>query len=307
MRVQVLLNHAAGALGVNDDPAAAQRVKEKFAAANLEADVRAEPGERLTAAAKRAAASGVDAVVAAGGDGTVSAVASGVVGTGVPLGVLPRGTLNHFAKDLGLPLTIEEAIATIAAGHTRPIDVGEVNDRIFINNASIGAYPKAVLHRNLLRYTFGQNKWLAMLRGAMSVFARMPMVQVRIDSAEQTYMKTTPFVFVGNNEYQMHLLSLGKRSCLDKGVLSLYLTSRTGRWALVRLSFRAFFNRLDQARDFYSACLPEFWVDTPKPSVHVAVDGEVQVMTTPLHFKVRPGALRVIVPAPPPEPRPSAA
>src|SRR5476649_731552 len=113
----------------------------------------------MITAAKRALARGVDAVVAGGGDGTINAVASVLAGSSVALGVLPLGTLNHFAKDLNIPLDLDQAIATIARGTTAQVDVGDVNGRIFVNNSSLGLYPHIVRARDQQQRRLGRGKW----------------------------------------------------------------------------------------------------------------------------------------------------
>lgn len=145
-RAHVILNGSAGA---GHDDATAHALREQFRQAGVEAQVvLAANGGEMTAAARKALAAASDVVVAAGGDGTINAVASVLAGSGVPFGVLPLGTLNHFAKDIGMPLELEEAVRTIGAGRTRRVDVGQVNDRIFLNNSSLGLYPDIVHDRD---------------------------------------------------------------------------------------------------------------------------------------------------------------
>lgn len=300
MRVIVLINAAAGSGG----PAAAggtppEQIAAAFRAAGVEAELRPTPGEELgTAAAKAACEQGIGAVVAVGGDGTVSTVASALVSAGcpVPLGVLPLGTLNHFAKDAKIPLDLGEAARTIAAGHVRTVDVGEVNGHLFINNCSIGIYPQLVTKRERQRRRLGSNKWLAMAAAVLSIFRRFPVVQVVLDMGGRAVSRTTPFVFVGNNAYDVQLFSLGTRPRLDAGELSLYFSHRRGRFAMVLLAIRAIFGLLEQSRDFESMALPAFRLDTRKKTLKVALDGEVTRLQPPLHFRSRPGALRVIAP-----------
>jgi diacylglycerol kinase family enzyme len=123
-----------------------------------------------------------DAIVASGGDGTISAVASRLVNQEIPMGILPTGTLNHFAKDLGIPLDLAGACGVIAAGRVRQVDVGKVNDRTFINNASIGLYPHMVKKRDEIRERLGRGKFVAMFFAFLTVFRRYPTVRVRINT-----------------------------------------------------------------------------------------------------------------------------
>ena len=272
-------------------------------AALREAGVEAEPvpldEATVDQQVRRAAGGAVDAVVAAGGDGTVSAIAAALAWAGPdapPLGVLPVGTLNHFAKDLGLPLRLEDAAKVIAQAKPRPVDLGEVNGRCFINNASIGLYPHIVSKRERHRQRLGYGKWLAMFMAFLSVFRRYPLLEVVLDTGDAAVRRTTPFVFVGNNWYDVAGFSLGGRASVDKAELSLYTANRTGRLGLVRLALRALFGRLEQARDFDAARLTEFVIDTRKKTLRAAIDGEVIRLTPPLVFRIRPAALRVLGP-----------
>lgn len=294
MRILVLANGSAGALAAGgQDPA--REIAALFRPHGPDVDVRVVACERLEEEARRGAAAGFDAVVAAGGDGTVNAVAAGLAGTSTALGVLPLGTLNHFAKDLGLPLDVAEAAAVIARGATRAVDVGSVNGRVFVNNSSIGLYPALVRGREERRHHV-RNKWIALFWSAVAVFRRFPTVRVllRIPDAVP---RVTPFVFVGNNRYDMKLLGGKSRESLDRGELCLCVANRTGRLGILRLGLRALIGRLEQARDFDAVCLPELWVETSKQTVSVSTDGEVRRMAPPLHYRVLPRALNVLAPA----------
>jgi diacylglycerol kinase family enzyme len=217
------------------------------------------------------------------------------VGSEKTLGVLPLGTLNHFARDLKIPNDLEHAAHAIVSGHTVSVDVGEVNGRIFLNNSSLGLYPTIVREREK-QQKLGSGKWPAFIWAAVTAFRRYPFLDVRLSVDGKEFHRRTPFVFVGNNEYVMESLNIGLRDCLDRGQLSLYIAHRTGRWGLVRLALRALLGRLREEKDFLAMCTPEVKIETRRKRLRVAYDGEVDVMETPFHYRVRPGALRVIVP-----------
>lgn len=292
---EVIINASAGAAG---GEALGRSVAEAFSSCGAEARVRlARGGEEVAELARLALSDGARAVVAGGGDGTVSAVASELAGTGRALGVLPLGTLNHFAKDLGLPLTLEEAARGLCDGREVLVDVGEVNGRVFVNNSGLGLYPRIVRRRDRLRRTWGSGKWPAFIFAAFVVFRRYPFLHVRMHADGREIVRETPFVVVGNNEYQTESLQLGARERLDAGRLSLYVAHRTGRLGLLWLVARALLGRLKEAKDFDALHAQEIWVETKRPKrIPVATDGEVTVMTTPLRYRVRPRALRVIIP-----------
>jgi diacylglycerol kinase family enzyme len=256
----------------------------------------ASPSARPDQLAREAVARGDRILVAAGGDGTVSSVASAVAGTSAILGVLPMGTLNHFAKDLHIPLDIEHAIAVIQRGKTANIDVGEVNGRIFVNNSSLGLYPSMVFERDLRRRRTGGSKWIAAFWAALTVLWRFRSLRVRLGFKGQTVVRKSPFVFVGNNEYQIEGLNVGTRARLDSGQLSLYVAQTASRARVIWLSLAALFGRLRTAKDFESFCINETWVDARRKRLRISLDGEVAVLRAPLHYRVRPGALRVFVP-----------
>ena len=243
----------------------------------------------------RAVKENYQTIIAGGGDGTISSVASVLAGTDRILGVLPLGTLNHFAKDLHIPLDLEGAIDTIGASHVMRVDVGEVNGRFFLNNSSLGLYPRIVREREK-QQRLGWGKWPAFVWAAVAVLRRYPLLDVRLSLDEGEFALRTPFVFVGNNEYQMETFNVGARSCLDRGELSLYITNRTGRFGLMRLALRALFGGLRKERDFTAMCTKEVWIKTRHRRLRVAFDGETTVIEPPLHYRVRPGALRVIAP-----------
>jgi diacylglycerol kinase family enzyme len=293
--IPVIVNASAGN-GSNTDWA--EGLQQKFVAAGLQVQVLVmQQGSEIAPAVAAAVKRGADLVVAGGGDGTVSAVAAGLAGSGVTLGVLPMGTLNHFAKDLGIPLEQEQAIAVIAAGRRLDVDVGEVNGRIFINNSGLGLYPDIVRDREQRQRRLGHGKWRALLEASIAAARRYPVLSVQIDVDGKTLTRRTPFVFIGNNEYTMEGFEIGERAALDRGRLSLYLTHRMGRFGLLHLALLALFRRLDQARDFDMLTTRGFVVNTHHQRLRVSTDGEVSVMETPLSYRIRAGALRVLVPA----------
>ncbi|MGZ5040007.1 MAG: diacylglycerol/lipid kinase family protein [Usitatibacter sp.] len=274
-------------------------IRAAFDAVGAVADIRdARSGEQVAELAERAVKERHEVIVAGGGDGTVSTVAGAMAGSGLALGVLPLGTLNHFAKDLALPLAMEEAVRVIVAGHLAEVDVGEVNGRVFINNSSIGLYPTLVAVRERQRRRLGRSKWHALFWATLTVLKRHPMLDVSLTLDGATERRRTPLVFVGNNDYRIEGFSLGTRERLDAGVLSIYLTRRHGRWRLLGLAARALVGRLHDSRDFEALTGQSITVATRHRALRVATDGEVVTMKTPLAYRVRPRALRVVVPAP---------
>lgn len=290
--ITVLLNPAAGRAGKLKADIAALFLTVGFDPQILVLELGQDPADVARAASDR-----TSIVVAAGGDGTVSRVAAGLVGTAAVLGVLPLGTLNHFAKDLGVSHDLTEAVATIAGGHVRRIDAARVNDCVFVNNSSIGIYPSIVEARDELRRQ-GYPKWPAFALATFRALRRYRGVSVRIEIDDRQSVWRTPFVFVGNNEYVLDGIRLGSRTRLDGGQLFAYLAPRVRTRALPMLLAQALLGRGSPSGAFHIVSAPELWIDTPKARrVRVALDGEITAMTTPLHYRTCPGALTVLVPA----------
>lgn len=282
--------------GPGDNTKAAERLAEIFKENQIAVDISlAHGGDEITELAREAVRGPFEVIVAAGGDGTINSVAAAVLGTDKILGVLPLGTLNHFAKDLRIPVELEAAARTIIAGHTTEVDVAEVNNRVFLNNSSLGLYPMIVREREK-RQRLGFGKWPAFIWATIQALRRYPLLDVRLRVNDELLHRTTPFVFVGNNEYAMDLFNIGGRDRLDKGVLSIYITQRTSRLKLITLALRAVIGNLRNDKDFLELRSNEVKIATRHKRLRVAFDGEIEVMKPPLEYRIRSRALRVIVP-----------
>ncbi len=293
--IPVIVNATAGK-GQTDEEIA--RIEALFRSVDTRVEVMpARTGGELRKLAERTAATKPQIMVAGGGDGTINCVASVVAGTGIALGVLPLGTLNHFAKDLRTPLEPQEAARTIAEGRVIEVDVGEVNGKVFLNNSSLGLYPHIVVDREH-QQRLGRGKWPAFLWATLTALRRSPFLDVRVSLDDQEKRYLTTFVFIGNNKYVMEGFDIGARQRIDEGRLSLYVSQGRGRGGLFALAIRALFGRLKQARDFHALTAQTIAIATRHRQLQVATDGEVTIMQTPLEYRIRSRALRVIVPAP---------
>jgi diacylglycerol kinase family enzyme len=298
-RVVALLNASAGAFSktLADDVENALRVT--FASHDVDAELVFVEGDGLRAAVEHALARAergeIEAIVIGGGDGSVRTAASVLAGTGVPLGVLPLGTLNHFAKDLGISLQVEEAAAVIVAGRTRRVDLAEVNGETFINNSSIGIYPYMVIDRERRMAQHKIAKWMAAVPAFFRMLRNFPRRRLRISAEGFARPYRTPCLFVGNNEYGMELFSFGRRPSLDGGKLWFYVVKPREPLQFFWMVCRLCFGRIDQVRDLDTFELIEAEVSAKTSRLPVALDGEVQIMQTPLRYRSRPQALTVIV------------
>jgi diacylglycerol kinase family enzyme len=253
-------------------------------------------GDDISSLAARALSENRHLVVAGGGDGSISAVAGVLAGSNSAIGVLPMGTLNHFAKDVGIPRHLEAAVRNIFTGRVTNVDVGEVNGRVFVNNSGIGFYPHFVRQREE-QERHGHVKRVAFVLALRSVVRRYFRLRMKVhmDQAE-ALEHVTPFLFVGNNRYQTAGLEIGTRSRLDSGQLWVCTAPRTNRQNFVQLALKTLVGR-DTDQDLSTFEVKEMSVQPGTPRVNVSTDGEVCVMNAPLHYSIRAQALRVVVPA----------
>jgi diacylglycerol kinase family enzyme len=291
--VIVLLNAQAGS---GHTPPDAEALRAAFARHGKRADVLACTSQHpLDARLREAVAARPGVLVAAGGDGTVNAVAAAALAHDLPLGVLPVGTLNHFARSLGVPLELEQAVAVIAARRLRAIDVGEVNGDVFVNNASIGLYPQLVAEREYEQHHLARGKWNAMLHAAWRVLRHPGAYEVVLDLDGREERRRTPAVFVGNNAYVLEGPRMGHRARLDDGVLGVVVLRPRSMLGWLWLALRALVGRLSP-RDVEQHDVAAFCLDAHNGELPVARDGEAHPLQPPLRFATRPRALRVCAP-----------
>ena len=295
-RLRVLLNAAAGTASRCGGEALCEQIEASFRAHGIVAEIPAVPAGGLAEAVAQAREmlkqGALDAIVAGGGDGTISTVAGVMAGTDYPMGLLPLGTLNHFARDLNIPLDLDEAIAVIAAGATRRVDVAEANGRIFINNSSIGLYPRMVLDRERQRQP-KMPKWLAMIPAMLRTLWNLPVRRLTITAAGRTETFRSPCVFVGNNNYRLTGAAVGERDQLDQGRLCLYIARSQRRLALLGLVLRALLGWLDSARDLQSLAVASVAIGSRRKRLLASFDGEIEIVRTPIRYSIKPAALRV--------------
>ena len=303
MRVLAILNvqgKTAASLGESGVHA---RVAESFAAAGVDATITVVQGSELVPALQSALgprASGetfaFDALAVGGGDGTMSTAAGHLAGTGIPLGVLPLGTLNHFARDLGIPGQLDLACLVIAEGNARAVDIGEVNGRPFVNNASIGIYPYMVETRDRQRRALGLGKWGAMVLAFGWMLRRFPMHRLTIRAGDAERERKTPCAFIGNNRYRVAGPAIGTRPTLEDGELCVYVARSSSRLHLLWAMLKAAFGRIKPMQDFEEVRASALTISARAHRLRVALDGELHKLVPPLRYRSRRGALRVLVP-----------
>ena len=288
----VILN---GRSGTADKAPIADQVAAHFAARAVRADiVVAADSRELAAALERVTSTGADLVVAGGGDGTIAGVASRLANTETLFGVLPLGTFNFFARRFGVPLDAAGALDVLARGAVQRVDIGEVNGRIFLNNASIGLYPAVLEKRETAYRRLGRSRALAYASVALALVRSPGLVNLEMEIDGRRLARRTPLLFVGANAYQMEHFAIPGRECVRMAHLAAYITRPLGAVALSKLALRAFVRGLHGAPELEVVCARELRVRLRRPHVQVALDGELATLAGPLTFRMRPGALRVV-------------
>jgi len=296
MNAVVILNQEAGSLQGERPTIAPEEIRAAFLAAGVVAEIRFLAAGQMAETFGEILKNPPDAIFVGGGDGTLSTAAAYLAGTSVPLGVLPLGTLNHFARDLGVPPAWRDAVAELVQGERRFVDLGEVNGRTFINNCSIGWYAEAVRRRDALRRKHGLGKWWAMLRATTAVFLRLRRLRVHLQLGDRSLPLRTPFVVVANNRYSGRVLDSSLRPQLDEGRIWIYTTRARGRLAILRLIAQSLVRDLDATDELDRLSATVADMTTQAARTAIAIDGELVNLQWPLRFRSLPGALLVLVP-----------
>jgi diacylglycerol kinase family enzyme len=274
-----------------------ERIEAFLGAAGRDARVVvANSGAELQRTIREAVAAGAGTLIVGGGDGSVSCAAGAVLDAGIPLGVLPLGTLNHFARDLGLPFGLDEALAVALHGRTRRVDVAQVNGRVFVNNSSLGLYPRILRLR--ARYPArGMRKWVVAGWATFKMLQRQSAIGVRITAGDAAVVRRTSLVLVANNEYRMEGIDAASRESLTDGRLAIYVVREQGTRHFIRSLWTTLRGRSHDAGILDVLQATAATIHARRPLMSVACDGEVEIMRMPLEYVIRPKALRVIVPS----------
>lgn len=292
--VLVFVNRSSG--GAARSEREAEEIRAALAKAGIKGRVEPLDGAAIAEKAQKAAQAGAEMIVVGGGDGTISAAAGAIAGTGTSLGILPLGTLNHFARDLGMPMKLDDAAKVIAAGQAREVDVAEVNGRTFINNSAIGLYPLMVIDRDLQQQRLGRSKRLAMVVAALRTLARFHHDRLTLTVNDEQARLDTPLLFVGNNDYRIDIGAPGHRDSLQDGKLCVLVMRKKTRRGMIAASIRALLNRTRPDDMVRLDDVARLRVASRRKHLPISVDGEVTALTSPLDYKVRKRALKVIAP-----------
>ncbi|WP_235865386.1 diacylglycerol/lipid kinase family protein [Alloyangia mangrovi] len=295
-KICVILNEHSG--DHPDKQSRRKSLEDLFAQNGLEAElIGLTPDKPILDTARKAAGNGCAMIVAAGGDGTIGAVATAAHEAGVPMGVIPQGTFNYFARGLDIPEEPEDAVRILATGRLREISLGEVNGEVFLNNASLGIYPLILRTREGVYQRWGRSRlaayWSVVL--ALAGFRHPLRLQVEVDGRKSEIR--TPLAFVANSAYQLDQFNLDGAEAIRDGEFVLFTSKGTSRWDLVRASFRLAIGKAQKGEEFGCVTGREITLHTARPKALVARDGEKELMETPIRFRRRSEPLRVMVPS----------
>lgn len=291
----------------SDDVAVTRAIIETFLTeANREYHVMlVEDASRLphisaSAVARAQAQGGV--VVAAGGDGTINAVAQAVLGSGCPFGVLPQGTFNYFSRTHGIPSDTAKALQVLLSSRAHPVQVGLVNNRIFLVNASLGLYPKLLEEREAYKVSYGRTRLVAWWAGIMTLLREHRPMRIHVEHGDQSYELRTLMIFVSNNRLQLERIGLPEAEAVEQGHLVATVLKPVDTPTLLQLMLRGTLGQLGDAEHIASFAFRQITV-TPTPAllygrrhIKVAMDGEVSLLTTPLRFRLAPEELLLLKP-----------
>lgn len=292
-RVRVLLNGGSGTSG----PAAEDGIRRALDTCGMDAEIeRIDHGRDIVPAARRAVDEGVGTIVAAGGDGTISAVAGVVQGSDAALGILPLGTFNYFARSLDIPTDIEGAVRLLATGARRPVRIATINDRAFLNNASLGAYPAILKTRERTYRRWGRSRAAAYWSVLVTLVTLRHPLRLQIEANGETITRRTPLVFAVNNAFQLNRIGLRGEDEIAAGRLTLYVAPESGRWGMLHHALSLATGRAENAVNFDMIAAERIRIDTRRNPRDVACDGERSRMCAPFDLRVVQGVLTVIVP-----------
>lgn len=294
MTASVLINRDGGTASA--DPEIGDKVAAALAAAGVQAKVELIDGSEATARCEAAVKRGDPLVIVGGGDGTISAAAAALAGSETALGILPLGTLNHFARDLDIPNELDAAAQLIAAGIGRRVDVAEMNGKLFINNSALGIYPLMVVDRDAQQKRLGRSKRLAMLVASLRTLARFRHQRLTLTVNDEQARVDTPLLFVGNNDYRLDLGGPGQRDSLEDGQLCVLVMRKKTRAGLIAATVRALLGRSRPDDMVRIDRVERLRVASSRSQLTVSLDGEVVTAPPPLDYRIRKRALRVIAP-----------
>ncbi len=292
-RVCVILNAGSG----KRQAEAQGRIRAALAECGIAAEMKVlSKGSQIVPSARQALKDGFGIIIAAGGDGTISGVAGVLRGTDAVMGILPLGTFNYFARSLDIPTDIEGAARLLAQGAQRSVRIATINDRVFLNNASLGAYPAILKTREQTYRRWGRSRIAAYWSVLVTLVTLRRPLQLSIDAGGHTTARRTPLVFAVNNAFQLDQIGLEGRDHIAAGRLALFIAPDTGRLGMVRHALSLAMGRAQEKVNFDLVAADRIRIDAHRSPRDVACDGERGRMKAPFDLVICEGALTVLVP-----------
>lgn len=296
MRLIVVFNRSSGALLGQDADALALEVKTILKNHGHDVTTELADGAAVVKTLTRARAN-ADAVIVGGGDGTIASAAQALIGTDTALGVLPLGTMNLFARDLGLPLAVKDAATALAGAAPKLIDVGEVNGKVFLCTSSLGIFSLLARRRERQRHDPNPLKWIGAIGATIVALGRQTPFSILLRNENGAMRVRTRAVVISNNAYDGGIFGPSlKRPILDSGKLCVYVTRKHSAWGMLFLFAELFIGNWMQDPEIEMRPLARMFVHSRRPHLSVMNDGEVLLLKTPLRYRIRPRSLKVLVP-----------
>jgi diacylglycerol kinase family enzyme len=289
----VIINRDSGA---TDKSALTREIETEFKAHNWQVEFVLVGRDNLHSCTQQTVAQASGAVVVAGGDGTINAVATACVEVNRPLGILPAGTFNYVARNLRVPMDMSQAVSVIVQGQVRAIGVGEINGRIFLHNAGFGLYTRMLEQREQDVRRFGRSRLVAFLSGIRCLLSPHPLFSVALEADGQAERHLTTTLFFGCNALQLEELSVHAADCLRQQKLAVLSLKFRSRWEVTVAACAGLIGKLDRVKATEAFCASALRVQTRRRTLKVVMDGELVLLRPPLDIRFRPGALAVFAP-----------
>lgn len=293
-RAEVIVNAAAGSVGGRED--VAQRVEGIFREVGWDVRVAMVEPAGLMAAIESAAERGPEVLVVGGGDGTIRGAAGVAMARGLALGILPLGTMNLLAKDLGLPLDPEDAARVVAEGRVKKIDVGEVNGSLFLHSSILGLVPRLGEDRERIRAAGVSLETPQSVWRMFQTLQRAARLRVEMKWDGGSARVRTHMLAVVNNPVEEDGIGVFARASVDAGMLSVYAFRHGGPFALVGLAWSIVRGKLRRDPAVLVHDVHEMEIVLRRNHARVSNDGEVERMGRVLRYRILAGALDVVVP-----------
>ncbi len=293
-RICVLINASSGKQGADG---ARARIEKAFQSAGTPAEIRVlAKGGQISTSAQGALDDEFDIIVAAGGDGTIAGIAGTLRGSGTVMGIVPLGTFNYFARSLDIPEDIESAVDLILNGAQRPVPIGTINGRAFLNNASLGAYPAILRTREETYRKWGRSRLAAYWSVLVTLVTLRRPLKIHIEADGYSRTHRTPLAFAVNNAFQLRQMGLEGEEHIAAGRLALFVAPDTGRWGMLKNAAMLAMGRAQRDIPFDLIGAKQISITARRKRNDVACDGERSRMRAPFDLRAIPDELTVIVP-----------